>query len=148
MFRRRGQVGLIAITAIVTILVTVGVTYAVQNILATRPLAASAKILASGANLVVCPDASTNCTVVLSGPIDYGDMRAGVTGDYVVRIRNASTPLATGEAPASDLLVVDARLGYNSRTYGFRLMNQSCSTVREWFGTNPPTTGGGGMFSG
>ena len=36
MFRRRGQVGLIAITAIVTILVTVGVTYAVQNILATR----------------------------------------------------------------------------------------------------------------
>ena len=44
MFRRRGQVGLIAITAIVTILVTVGVTYAVQNILATRQLAASAKI--------------------------------------------------------------------------------------------------------
>ena len=142
MLRPRGQVGLIAVTVIVTVLVTVAVTYAVQSILATREIAASARIVASGANLAVCQDANTNCTVVFPGPVNYGDMSTAVTGDYVVRIRNATAPPSTGEAPASDVFFVDARLRYDGQNIKFHIVDHSYNTVREWFGTNPPNTGG------
>ena len=144
MFRRRGQVGVIAMTAIVTILVSVGVTYAVQNILATRQLTASARIVASGANLAVCRDSDTNCITLFTGPLDFGSLQAGTTGDLIVRIRNTSTPPATGDPPASDLFFVDARVQFSGQLFNLRLRvpsSQNTADVGELWNGGVPNIG-------
>ena len=115
MLRRRSSLGLVALTVIAIAMATVAVTYAVQVILSTREVSATASIVLGGENLQVCAEADDFCETPFTGPLVFGDMRAGAVKSVVLHIKNTAAPPADGDSP--EQLLVDGRIRFNAVVY-------------------------------
>ena len=115
MLRRKNSLSLVALTVIAIAIATVAVTYAVQTILSTREVSATASIVLGGENLRVCTEADDFCETPFTGPVSFGDLRAGSTKNVVLHIKNTADPPAAGDSP--EQLLVDGRIRFNAVVY-------------------------------
>ena len=79
MLRRRSTLSVVFVTAIATVLATVAVVYAFQNILGTKEVSATVNLVSESDFLRICSKADTACDTPFSGDLAYGDMFRGTT---------------------------------------------------------------------
>ena len=88
MVRSRSMVTIVVIAVIAGVLATVAVVYAVQNILGTKQVSATANIVNEADFLQICSKADFNCDTPLTGELEFGDMFRGVARTAVFHIKN------------------------------------------------------------
>ena len=91
MLRRRSPLALVSVAVVITAMITVGVTYAVlQVIINTTPLSAFATIAAPSPNLLVCDINDDPCATPLTS-LNFGTLVLGEEGEVIFNVKNTAS---------------------------------------------------------
>ena len=123
MLRRRSTLSIVIVTAVVAVLATVVVTYALPTILGTKGVSATVTIVPSGENLAVCRDSDADCTTLFTGDLEFGALLPGSSSTVFFRIKNTAS---ISDSP--NTLFVDARIRFNNVITPLSIGNVSVGT--------------------
>ena len=92
MLRRKSPLALVTVAIVITAMITVGVTYAVlQVIINTTPLSAFATIAAPSPNLFVCETSDVACATTPTTSLNFGTLVQGQEGEVSFKVKNTSS---------------------------------------------------------